>query len=108
MRTIVTVGQYGLDTNAYTIYFSYFPQLGTLGSLAMMMGLGAIVTAVYFKATGGGPQAVIMFAILFYGIPLSGYSENYFNNLNFLAKVLLFTFLFYGVRYRRAPIPLPC
>jgi oligosaccharide repeat unit polymerase len=103
-----TVGTYGLDTNAYTIYFSYFPQLGTLGSLAMMLLLGAVVTAAYFKAISGGPQAVIMFAILFYGIPLSGYSENYFMNLNFLAKMLLFTFLFYGVRSRRSPILIPC
>jgi oligosaccharide repeat unit polymerase len=103
-----TVGQYGLDTNAYTIYFTYFPQLGTLGSLAMMLLLGAVVTAAYFKASGGGPQAIIMFAVLFYGIPLSGYSENYFMNLNFLAKVLLFTFLFYGVRSLRAPMLAPC
>lgn len=103
-----TVGPSGTDTNVYTIYFSYFPQLGTLGSVAMMSVLGAGLTWAYLKAAGGGPRAVIMFAILFYGIPMSGYSENYFLNLNFLAKMLLVTFLCYGLRSRRLQASVPC
>ena len=103
-----TVGAFGINTNVYTIYFTYFPQLGTLGSLAMMLLLGVVVTWAYFKAIRGGPQAVIMFAILFYGIPLSGYSENYFLNLNFLAKMLLVTFLCYGLRPPRPQVSVPC
>jgi oligosaccharide repeat unit polymerase len=103
-----TVGASGINTNVYTIYFTYFPQLGTLGSVAMMSLVGAGLTWVYFKAVGGGPRVVIMFAILFYGIPLSCFSENYFNNLNFLAKMLLATLLCYGLRSRRAQAPVPC
>jgi oligosaccharide repeat unit polymerase len=98
----------GLDTNAYTIYFSYFPQLGTFGSLVMMFMLGGGVTWAYWTAVGGGPRAVIMYALLFYGIPLSGYSENYFNNLNFLAKMLLVTFLCYGLPSSRRQPAVPC
>ena len=103
-----TVGPSGIDTNVYTIYFSYFPQLGTLGSVAMMSMLGAGLTWAYSKAAVGGPRAVIMFAILFYGIPMSGYSENYFLNLNFLAKMLLVTFLCYGLRPPRPQVSVPC
>jgi oligosaccharide repeat unit polymerase len=102
------VGTYGTNTNAYTIYFTYFPQLGTLGSVAMMLLLGAVVTWAYLKAVGGGPQAVILFSTLFYGIPLSGFAEYYFNNLNFLAKLFLATCLCYGLWFRRPQAPVPC
>ena len=54
-----------------------------------------------------GPQAVMIFAILFYAIPLSGYAEYYFNNLNFLAKMVLLTFICYGFRHRE-PITVTC
>jgi oligosaccharide repeat unit polymerase len=103
-----TVGKSGLSTNVYTIYFTYFPQLGAIGSVAMMFLLGAGLTSAYFSAAGGSPRGVIMFAILFYGIPLSGYSENYFNNLNFMAKTLLATFLCYGFASRRRELDAPC
>lgn len=103
-----TVGPSGIDMNAYTIYFSYFPQLGTLGSLVMMLMLGALVTWSYCRAIGGGPQAVIIFAILFYAIPLSGYAEYYFMNLNFLGKMILLTFVCYGLTTRRSRVPLAC
>lgn len=104
----VPVGVSGIDINVYTIYFSYFPQLGALGSVAIMSLLGAVLTWAYFKAVVGGPQAIIMFAVLFYGIPMSGYAEYYFNNLNFLAKMLLATFLCYGLRSQRQESAAPC
>jgi oligosaccharide repeat unit polymerase len=103
-----TVGVYGLDTNAYTIYFTYFPQLRALGSVVMMSLLGAAVTWAYLKVGGGGPQAVIMFSILFFGIPFSGFAEYYFNNLNFLAKLFLATALCYGWWFRRSQPQVSC
>lgn len=103
-----TVGPSGTDMNVYTTYFSYFPQMGALGSVAMMLLLGAVVTWAYFKAVGGGPQAIIMFATLFYGVPMSGYAEYYFGDLNFLAKLFLATCLCYGLRSRRPQGPVPC
>jgi oligosaccharide repeat unit polymerase len=103
-----TVGPSGVDMNVYTIYFSYFPQLGTAGSLLLMCMLGAGVTFAYLKAITGGPQAVIIFAILFYAIPLSGYAEYYFMNLNFLGKMVLLTFVCYGFSSRQSATPLPC
>jgi len=103
-----TVGPSGVDMNVYTIYFSYFPQLGTVGSLAMMFLLGAGVTFAYVKAITGGPQAVMIFGILFYAIPLSGYAEYYFMNLNFLGKMVLLSFLCYGFGSRQSVDPLPC
>lgn len=103
-----TVGPSGIDMNVYTTYFSYFPQMGALGSVAMMLLLGATVTWAYFKAVGGGPQAIIMFGTLFYGIPMSGYAEYYFGNLNFLAKLFLATCLCYGLWFRRPQATVPC
>jgi oligosaccharide repeat unit polymerase len=103
-----TVGPSGVDMNAYTIYFSYFFQLGTLGSIMMMLMLGSVVTWSYCRAIGGGPQAVIIFGILFYAVPMSGYAEYFFNQLNFLAKMLLLTFICYGFSSRKSVDPLPC
>lgn len=94
----VTVGPSGINTNVYTIYFSYFPQLGAAGSVAMMALVGALVTWAYLRAASGEAQAVILFSLLFYGIPLSGFSENYFNGLNFMAKMLVVTFFCYRFR----------
>ena len=103
-----TVGAAGIGTNTYTIYFTYFPQLGTAGSLAMMLLLGVMVTGAYCRAAGGEPQAVILFATLFYGIPLSGYSENYFLNLNFLTKMALVLACCYRSAARPAGHSLAC
>ena len=94
--------------NIYTIYFSYFPQFGTAGSLGMMFLLGAGVTFAYLKALTGGPQAIMIFGILFYAVPLSGYAEYYFMNLNFLGKMVLLSFVCYGFGGRKSVDPLPC
>ncbi len=103
-----TVGTFGLATNVYTIYFTYFPQLGALGSIFMMFLLGAGATWAYCRAVGGGPQAIIIFSILFYGIPLSGYAESFFANLNFLAKMFLATSLCYGWWFWRPRAAIAC
>ncbi len=102
-----TVDVNGGNINVYTVYYSYFPEFGTLGSVFMMALLGALVTWAFFKALSGHPRPVIFFALLFYGIPLSSYNENYFMNLNFLVKMFVLTCCCYGlpIRHRRCAAP---
>jgi hypothetical protein len=73
-----------------------------------MLLLGAGVTWSYCRAMAGGAAAVIIFAILFYGVLLSGYAENFLLNLNFLAKMLIFTFVCYGFSSQRPKRTLQC
>ena len=87
------------NNNVYTIYFSYYPDYGLVGVCVIMIILGALLTTIYLKAIRGNPRAVVLYAFVFSGILLSGFSENFFLGANFWAKGILYTLL----AYRFAP-----
>jgi oligosaccharide repeat unit polymerase len=81
--------------NVYTMYFCYYPDYGLAGVCVIMVILGAIVTTVYHKAIRGNPRAVVLYAFVFSGIVLSGFSEYFFLGANFWFKAILYTMLAY-------------
>jgi oligosaccharide repeat unit polymerase len=81
--------------NVYTIYFSYYPDYGLAGVCVIMVMLGAVLTVVYHKAIHGNPRAVLLYAFVFSGIVLSGFSEYFFLGANFWFKAILYTMLAY-------------
>ena len=99
----VTIGPGG-NMNVYTAYFSYYPQLGFLGTTLVLLLLGTSLVWIFLAAQSGNPQAAILFSVLFAGLVLTGYAENLLLNLNFLAKIFFVTWLMY--RFRLHPRPL--
>jgi oligosaccharide repeat unit polymerase len=81
--------------NVYTIYFSYYPEYGLAGVCVVMMILGGVLTVIYQKAVHGNPRAVVLYAFVFSGIMLSGFSEYFFLGANFWFKAVLYTLLVY-------------
>ena len=81
--------------NVYTMYFSYYPDYGLVGVCVIMVILGALVTVIYQKAVHGNPRAVVLYAFVFSGIVLSGFSESFFLGANFWFKAILYTMLAY-------------
>jgi oligosaccharide repeat unit polymerase len=81
--------------NVYTMYFSYYPDYGLAGVCVIMVILGALLTAIYQKAIHGNPRAVVLYAFVFSGMVLSGFSESFFLGANFWFKAILYTMLVY-------------
>jgi oligosaccharide repeat unit polymerase len=83
------------SNNVYTIFFSYYPDYGLVGVCVIMIVLGALLTTIYHRATCGNPRAVMLYAFVFSGIVLSGFSEYFFLQANFWFKAILYTTLVY-------------
>ena len=77
------------DTNVYTMYFAYYPHYGLAGTTLIMMFLGGLATWVYFLSLRGNLPATLMYPLLFAGMLLSGYNEQFFMNANIMAKLIL-------------------
>src|SRR5207247_643534 len=85
------------DTNVYSIYFAYYPDYGLAGASIIMLVLGAILTRVYQKAIRGNPRALVLYASVFSGILLSGFSEYFLLTINFWVKAVVYTTAIYGL-----------
>jgi oligosaccharide repeat unit polymerase len=81
--------------NVYTMYFSYYPDYGLAGVCVIMVILGAVLTTIYLKAVHGNPRAVVLYAFVFSGLVLSGFSESFFLGVNFWFKAILYTIIAY-------------
>jgi len=60
-----------------------------------MFFLGIVLTWNFRMAMRGSPAAIIFYGILFCGLALSSYSENFFMSLNFFIKLGMFLWLLY-------------
>lgn len=86
-----------LETNVYTIYFTYFKDFGWLGAVAIMFGLGASLSMLYDRAMKGGPIVVLFYATMCVAIVMSIFSEQFFIGLNGYIKFLIFLVIIYKV-----------
>lgn len=82
------IGPNGLVMNVNTIYYTYF-DLGYVGMMAVMIFLGAGITACYRRALLGGRISAIMYGAFFAGLVLSPFGEFFFHSLNFLLKLFV-------------------
>jgi oligosaccharide repeat unit polymerase len=96
-----------MDTNAYTIYFSYFKDLGWIGTTIIMFGLGLALTMLYRKVMRGGVIGIIFYANFCAAIILSFHAEHFFTGMNGYIKMLIFltfTYKFLPMMERRSSV----
>ena len=86
------------EGNVYSIYFAYYPDYGLVGVGIIMLVLGVILTFIYQNAIRGNPRSIVLYASVFSGILLSGFSEYFFLNANFWFKAILYTLAVYGIQ----------
>jgi len=92
-----------MDTNTYTIYYTYFLDFGWHGTFLWLAFLGAILTWIFRMARRGLPIAVMLYAIVAAGIVFSFHAEHFLLALNFILKTVIFSTLLYLVVARIAP-----
>jgi oligosaccharide repeat unit polymerase len=86
----------GIDTNTYTVYFSYFKDYGWWGTVLLLAALGAFLTLLWKRALMRNPVAILMYSLLCKDIVMSFYAENFFLDLNGLLKaMILYSALYY-------------
>ncbi|MEX2162776.1 MAG: O-antigen polymerase [Sulfuricaulis sp.] len=93
-----------MDTNVYTIYYTYFLDFGWFGTVLCLAVLGGILTWVFRLARRGLPVAVMLYAIAAAGIVLSFHAEHFLLALNFILKTIIFFSFLYLVVARTAPV----
>jgi oligosaccharide repeat unit polymerase len=89
----------GETSNTYTIYFSYFKEFGWMGSVLLLAGLGAALTAVWRIAMRGSPVAILFYATFCTAILQTIETETFFIALNGYIK----EFIFYAMLYMLLP-----
>jgi len=114
----VDVGYNAYPENVYTFYFAYL-DYGFAGMMFIVLALGYIIAHFYTLARSGSKISLLIYSSLFTGLALSAFSEYFFLNLNFLAKLYCISWLFYRlpVQWRaragkreasdRPPVPEP-
>jgi len=85
-----------LNTNVYTIYFTYL-DMGYWLMMVMLAFLGFVLTRYYNQALAGGKISTVLYASLWSGLVLSLFAELFFDNLNFLLKVYVLSWLVYSL-----------
>jgi oligosaccharide repeat unit polymerase len=80
--------------NVYTFYFAYI-DFGYIGMMAIVFLLGLVITLFYKKAIRGSRISALIYSMLFAGIILSTFGENFFLATNFLSKLLVVYWLIY-------------
>lgn len=90
----------GEDTNTYTIYYSYYMDLGWFGVILGMFMLGIGLSWVRRYAERNHPIAIFVSGTAAMGILLSFHAEHFVLGLNYYIKLIAFYFLVYHVSTR--------
>jgi oligosaccharide repeat unit polymerase len=90
----VTISDYE-NTNTYTIYFSYIPDIGLAGTAIWMTILGVILVIIYRSAVRQNPIAIIMYGMLAYALIMSIQAERFLLLINQYGKTLAVLFFLY-------------
>jgi hypothetical protein len=85
--TYIPISSDGENTNAFTIYFSYFKDYGW-GDLVLLAGVAAILTLLWLRAMAGGAVAILIYASMCTGILQSIETEAFFIGLEGYLKAL--------------------
>jgi oligosaccharide repeat unit polymerase len=90
----------GEDTNTYTIYYTYYMDLGWFGVILGMFMLGFGLSWVHRYAERNHPIAIFVSGTAAMGILLSFHAEHFVLGLNYYIKLIAFYFLVYHVSTR--------
>ncbi len=86
-----------MDSNTYTIYFSYFKDYGWIGTIVIMTILGFGMTGLYRRIRNTEPVTVLLYAKLCVALVMSLHADHFFNGLNSHIKAVLFFVFIYHV-----------
>ena len=90
------LGPHGLIGNVYTLYFAYV-DLGTIGTLGVLMFLGAICGFYFSRAIAGHRVSLMVYAMMFSGLALSISGEYFFMGIPFLVRTASLTWIAYDL-----------
>jgi oligosaccharide repeat unit polymerase len=100
MQEKTTILQYTFTphpTNVYTIYFSYYWDLGIFGLAVMMFLLGSSLSFVYRKAVLGHPVYIFFYGLSFSALLLSVFAETFVTTASYWIQSVFFVFVIYKV-----------
>lgn len=100
-----TIGD-GMVTNVYTMYFSYFPEMGLVGMLCLISMVGVIAGIVHRLAVDGSVMALLFHGVIAAALLLTIFKEPFYTNANFLLKLALYGAVVTLVVRRRSRSPL--
>jgi oligosaccharide repeat unit polymerase len=86
-----------LETNVYTIYFTYFKDFGLIGVAVIMLSLGAGLSVIYSNSMKGEPISVLFYSVMCVAIVMSIFAEKFFVDLNGYIKFIIFLVIIYKV-----------
>ena len=86
-----------MDTNTFTIYFSYFKEFGWIGTVVIMFGLGMFLALTYRNAMKGGAVWSIFFANMCTALVFTFHGEHFFLGINGYAKLMVFLTVIYKI-----------
>lgn len=86
-----------LESNTYTIYFTYFKEFGWVGTVILMFAIGGLLTCLQLQSKNGGPKAVIFYAMMCAAITLSFQVEHFFLGLNGYLKAFVFFYFLFNI-----------
>ncbi len=94
-----------IGTNVYTIYFTYFKDIGLFGAAIIMLVLGWGVTFLYKRAIQGKTIAILFYAMMCAALVESISAEHFILALNAYIKALAFLYVVYrlvpSIEYER-------
>ena len=88
-----------LPTNVYTIYFPYYEDYGLIGIVIIMFIMGALTTFVFIWALNGGPQAGVLYGLIFASLILTSVSEPFLTTISYWIQAIAFTYFIYKLPY---------
>jgi oligosaccharide repeat unit polymerase len=79
-----------IDTNVYTMYSAYYPEVGFVGTLCLTLVVGCVSAIAHRRATSGKLGATLFFGMLAAATLQSSFGEPFYTNANFLGKLGIF------------------
>ena len=93
-------------TNVYSIFLPYYMQSYTLTSIVLLMLLvGGVSTYVYRCAIGGTCWATFILGTLIFATLMTFFSDEFFAQVTFMAKMAIFSTCVYFMPPLRSAIP---
>jgi oligosaccharide repeat unit polymerase len=86
-----------LESNTYTLYFTYFKDFGWIGTALWMSFLGCVLTYFYRVSLQKGPNGTLLYSMMCVAIVLSFHAEHFFLGLNGYIKAIVFFYIAFNL-----------
>ena len=87
-------------TNVFSSYFFYYPDYGFLGIFFIQAFFGFFSSFVYSKAMQGSKIFILLYAVIFSALLLSGFSDYFFDNFPFYLRLFILFSIIYLIPHQ--------